>query len=356
MDGTCSGCSEYFEKLHYTFGEYLCKNCIDKRSSDRDGHSGMVEKDVDIENFYEYGLEGLNLIRVKKSNPLFVKLFFEHYPDSKGIVGRQLSYLIYNDEEPIGVIGFASPPYKYNKFCDYFNEDDPNNLSTSILNNNVYRLIKSEKNWATQILRKARETLYIDYKEKYNEKLKGLVTFVELPLEGTLYKADNWDNLGKTQGVKIRRRGKNWKNKWKDIEESVQKHIYAWKYNNYNGKLNNNSLYFSYNHGIRGRFSRLEWLNNIRGIGKVTRKKILNQVDFDDFLRMSQSDLKTIHGIGASTSKKAYYSITENSWKYFVNSRRLKNSNYWKNVLRDRLYNHNNSNLEFILGDDFIGT
>jgi hypothetical protein len=168
---------------------------------------------------------------VPKSHKLYVKWFIEHYPKSKGIVGRQLNFLIYSYGNPIGIIGFASPPLNYKKFNVFFAFDT--NISSSenaklFLNNNVFRIVYSEKNLGTQILKLARKNIYKIYQEKYNQKLLGLVTFIEPPRTGSMYKADNWIYIGETDGVEIKRRGENWINKQYTI--GVKKLIYGYKY------------------------------------------------------------------------------------------------------------------------------
>jgi len=60
-----------------------------------------------------------------------------------------------------------------------------------------------------------RKRIEDDYKKNYGDTLIGLVTFVELPRDGAIYKADNWDYLGLTQGKEMRRQGNHgkWVNK-----------------------------------------------------------------------------------------------------------------------------------------------
>ena len=167
----------------------------------------------------------ISLVRVPKSDPIFATLFLEHYPQSKGILGRQLNYLIMRGGEILGIIGANSPPLNYKKFRKYFNVDNDLNF----LNNNVFRLIVHEKNLGTKVLKPFRKTIKKDYKEKYGDDLIGLVTFVEPPRTGAVYKADNWDYLGMTQGKRCLRRGSlgKWINK--EWSEGTKKHIFARK-------------------------------------------------------------------------------------------------------------------------------
>lgn len=166
--------------------------------------------------------DGIYLERVKKSNGLFGKLFFEHYPGSKGIPGRSLLYLIYRDQNCIGIIGANSPPSNYKIFRTFFLTDN----DQGFMNNNVFRLIENEKNLGTQILRLFRKQVFSDHQQKFSKPLQGLVTFVEPPRSGAVYKADNWIYLGMTQGKRMRR-GLSWE---KEFTDGIPKHIFGYKF------------------------------------------------------------------------------------------------------------------------------
>lgn len=229
------GVTENEAKLYSTFGKYICKKCKEQRQKPNcRGHSGMIyDPNVREEDYFDEGLidKKLYLKLVPKSHKLFVKWFIEHYPKSKGIVGRQINFIIYSYGYPIGIIGFASPPLNYKKFNDFFQLDinkKPSENAKLFLNNNVFRIIHTDKNLGTQILKMAREQVYNLYLQKYNQKLIGLVTFVEPPRKGTVYKADNWIYLGMTEGIEVKRRGKDWTNK--QYINGMKKYVYGYKY------------------------------------------------------------------------------------------------------------------------------
>jgi len=243
------GVSDGEAKLYSTFGKYICKKCLDKRKTGRQGHSGMIyDSNVKEEDFYDNSIANkkLYLKQVPKSHKLFVKWFIEHYPESKGIVGRQINFLIYSYGKPIGIIGFASPPLNYKKFNEFFNLDEkqkPSENAKLFLNNNVFRIVHTEKNLGTQVLKLARQQVYDIYKKKYNQELLGLVTFVEPPRTGALYKADNWIYIGETQGIEVKRRGETWTEK--SYIRGNKKYIYAYKYKNQIKTKKENSIRYS---------------------------------------------------------------------------------------------------------------
>lgn len=232
-------------KYNY-WGRYYCKDCLLKylkkdaeTSSDNssNGHSGMIalnseELKVSLSQLYlfEQSSNYPILIRVPKGNKLFATLYLFHYPQSKGIVGRSLNYIIVYKNKIAGIIGANSPPYSVKAINEFFgiNKENREQKLRQILNNNIFKLIYHEKNLGTKVLKIFRETIKKDYKEKYGDDLIGLVTFVEPPLTGAVYKADNWIYLGMTKGFGVIRRGKNWFDK--NWVKKTQKHIFAYKY------------------------------------------------------------------------------------------------------------------------------
>ncbi len=196
-------------KLYNTFGKLKCKECIVKSKTGIKGHSGMIyDENINFNSYYDIFSKGLELIQVPKSHKLYVKWYIEHYPKSKGIVGRQLNYLIYFNKYPIGIIGVSSPPLNYKIFRNYFETDN----EKLFLNNNVFRIVNKpdDKNIGTKILKLLRNKAQEDYYKKYKDRLIGIATFVEKPRSGAIYKADNWDFLGETQGIEVKRRGDDW--------------------------------------------------------------------------------------------------------------------------------------------------
>jgi len=218
--GICGKCLTYSEKLYPSFGKWICTSCKNSRPKIGTGNSGL--RCTGITDVTPSGND-LCLIKVPKSDGLFGKLFFEHYPNSKGIPGRSLCYLIFKDYECVGIIGANSPPRAYKIFRRYFNNID----ETSYVNNNVFRLIKNEKNLGTKVLKLFRNTVHEDYVRKYNQELIGIVTFVEYPRTGAVYKADNWEYLGETEGKRMRRDKITWE---KIFEVGTKKLIFGYKY------------------------------------------------------------------------------------------------------------------------------
>ena len=177
----------------------------------------MIRKGIKIQNEFDMYDDRIRLELVPKSNEIFCELYLTHYPSSKGIVGRSLNYIIWVNGEVAGIISGNSPPYNYKIFEKFFGitDDTREDMTKQFLNNNAYRVIKKEKNLGTKILKLFRNTIKKDYIKRYGDNLLGLVTFVERPRTGAIYKADNWISLGETQGISVTRRGNlgKWINK-----------------------------------------------------------------------------------------------------------------------------------------------
>jgi len=238
-------CADCGKKGRYGYwGRYYCRECFLKRfGKDPDsvvdskgrGHSGMLPlSDEELKRalgqlFILGSGEDILLIRVPKGNKVFASLYLTHYPQSKGIVGRSLCYLIIYKNQLAGIIGVNSPPYSVeavNKFFGITKENRDEKLRR-ILNNNIFRLIIREKNLGTRVLKVFRRRVKEDYEKIYGDLLEGLITFVEPPLSGAVYKADNWTYLGMTKGYGVLRRGERWfDKKW---VEKTPKHIFAYK-------------------------------------------------------------------------------------------------------------------------------
>lgn len=216
--GKCDRCWGEF-KLFPSFGKWICEKCKQDRPQKGNGNSGLRSGGTRR----RAKTSTLEMVKVPKSDGLFGKLFFEHYPGSKGIPARSLCYLLYDNSICIGIIGVNSPPRNYGIFKRYFEGLDERHF----VNNNVFRLINNEKNLGTQVLKLFRNTIRRDYEQKYRDKLLGIVTFVEPPRTGAMYKADNWDYLGETQGKRMKRDKETWE---KVFTEGVKKHIFGYKY------------------------------------------------------------------------------------------------------------------------------
>lgn len=234
---TCYKCKTEGKCFKY-WGKFYCEKCLVETSGH--GNSGMIAMPKE---WVEHQLMQIHmipesyqrpvLIYVPKGNKLFASLYLSHYPQSKGIVGRSLNYLIIYKGMTAGIIGGNSPPYAVKPIDEFFGitKENRGDMLVRFFNNEVFRIIKSSKNLATMSLKAFRYRVKKDYLERYGCDLIGFITFVEPPRKGSIYLADNWTYLGKTKGFSTKRRGKRWHIRtW---GKTVPKHIYGWKYKEY---------------------------------------------------------------------------------------------------------------------------
>ena len=136
------------------------------------------------------------------------------YVASNDSVGRRIDWLVYHSdytnvlglEKPIGMIGIGSSVYPcpkdilnfLGKKADEYKE--PKHFNT-IANNWRFCMTKSIKNAGTQILKQVRKQAPIEWKKKYGDDLKWLITFVAGGNNGAVYKADNWKQICETAGL-----------------------------------------------------------------------------------------------------------------------------------------------------------
>ena len=158
----------------------------------------------------------IELVEDKTQKQMVKNIIENHhsYVASNDSVGRRIDWLVYHSdytnvlglEKPIGMIGIGSSVYPcpkdilnfLGKKADEYKE--PKHFNT-IANNWRFCMTKSIKNAGTQILKQIRKQAPIEWKKKYGDDLKWLITFVAGGNNGAVYKADNWKQIGETAGL-----------------------------------------------------------------------------------------------------------------------------------------------------------
>tara|TARA_R110000787_G_scaffold279892_1_gene390272 strand:+ start:732 stop:1307 length:576 start_codon:yes stop_codon:yes gene_type:complete len=143
----------------------------------------------------------------KKLVKNIIEKHHSYVPTAKS-VGRRIDWLIYEDDkfpsECIGMIGIGSsvypPPKDMLNYIGMSKNEYKDNFN-SFANNWRFCMTKSIKNAGTQILKQVRELAPIEWKSKYGDNLTHLITFVGGGNNGAVYKADNWNMIGKTAGL-----------------------------------------------------------------------------------------------------------------------------------------------------------
>lgn len=154
---------------------------------------------------------------------------YHSYVPTSDSVGRRIDWLIYEDVEfgarPVGMIGLGSsvyPPPKDILIEMSVSMEQYRSVFNSIANNWRFCMMKSIPNAGTQILKQLRTIAPAAWKQKYDDDLKILITFVAGGNNGAVYLADNWKVIGKTAGLPEH---KSSSMKWDNAEQLKEKFV-----------------------------------------------------------------------------------------------------------------------------------
>lgn len=149
----------------------------------------------------------MQLINCKRTHPLLLANMAIHYSQPKGFVGRNICYLIEHEGTYYGSIVGGSATLHLPGRNEYFGIDKTqlgnivNNIFYHIEPNNGYPF----RNFSIAVIKKFREVILLDWKNKYGDDLIGYESLVELPRTGEIYKRDKWDLIGQTKGYTCKR-------------------------------------------------------------------------------------------------------------------------------------------------------
>ena len=132
------------------------------------------------------------------------------YMNSANIPSRRMSYNVYETKSGnyIGGIGLASSVLALggrDKYIGWDKEARLKNLGKTA-NNYRFCLIKENitiKNVGTMALKLLRTVGAQRWEQKYGDKLVLIETFIKPPWNGSVYRADNWIDVGMTKGSSI---------------------------------------------------------------------------------------------------------------------------------------------------------
>ena len=150
---------------------------------------------------------------------------FHSYVPSTQSVGRRIDWIVFNEGKPVGMIGIGSsvyPPPKDILKHTKLSIKEYKNKFNSFANNWRFCMRESIRNAGTQILKELRRQAPLYWKQKYNDDLLYLITFVAGGNNGAVYKADNWSQIGQTSGLPPH---KSISMKWDTHESLKEKYV-----------------------------------------------------------------------------------------------------------------------------------
>lgn len=130
-----------------------------------------------------------------------------HYLGHRGIIGKQLKYLIYANNQIIAASGWKTGSLNLkvrDKFIGW-NEEEKRKYLDHILNNTRYLIMPWVKiyNLASYLLSRLVKQLIIDWQIKYGKEVFLCETFIDPRyFQGSCYKASNWTLVGESKGYR----------------------------------------------------------------------------------------------------------------------------------------------------------
>lgn len=170
----------------------------------------------------------VTLATTKEEKQVADKLVVDHhsYVASARTVGRVLKYLIYDEDELIGTFwvgsGFKPTP---KAILDYFqvSQKEYDKIFNEVADNKRFAMSKHVKNAGTIAIKLIRKRVKQDWKDRYGDDLKAILTTIGSGKSGAVYKADNWIKIGETAGLPKDR--KSMSMKWNDNEEIKERYV-----------------------------------------------------------------------------------------------------------------------------------
>ena len=170
----------------------------------------------------------VTLATTKEEKQVADKLVVDHhsYVASARTVGRVLKYLIYDEDELIGTFwvgsGFKPTP---KAILDYFqvSQKEYDKIFNEVADNKRFAMSKHVKNAGTIAIKLIRKRVKQDWKDRYGDDLKAILTTIGSGKSGAVYKADNWVKIGETAGLPKDRKAMSMK--WNDNEEIKERYV-----------------------------------------------------------------------------------------------------------------------------------
>ena len=151
---------------------------------------------------------------------------YHSYVASARTVGRCLKYLIYYDNRIIGTFwlgsGFKPTP---KAILNHFNmgQKDYDAIFNSIADNKRFCMCERIPNIGSQVLKHIRNRARTDWRNRYGNDLRAIITTIGPSHNGSVYLADNWKVIGETAGLPSNRQSVSMK--WDDTEGIKEKYV-----------------------------------------------------------------------------------------------------------------------------------
>jgi Domain of unknown function (DUF4338) len=150
----------------------------------------------------------ITLQLIKRTDPIILANMAIHYSHPLGFVGRNICYVVYDDNICYGTIAGGSATLHLpgrNEFFDITKSD-----LNCIINNIFYHIQKVDnkypvRNFTEVVLNLFCNTIAQDWTTRYGNKVLGFESLVELPRTGEIYRRCGWTEVGITKGFTCKR-------------------------------------------------------------------------------------------------------------------------------------------------------
>jgi len=144
----------------------------------------------------------------KRTHPIILSNMANHYSKPRGFVGRNICYLISYDNLYYGsIVGGSATRFLpgRNEFLNITIDK-----LDKVVNNIFFHIDKIDgkypcRNFGQMVLKRFRESIVVDWFNKYNDNVLGFDSLIEIPRTGEIYKRDGWTLVGQTKGFTCKR-------------------------------------------------------------------------------------------------------------------------------------------------------
>ena len=151
---------------------------------------------------------------------------YHSYVSSPRTVGRCMKYIINYDGRDVGTFwvgsGFKPTP---KSILNHFNmsQSEFDGIFNEVADNKRFCMMERIPNLGTQILKSIRNRVRSDWKNRYDDDLRAIVTTIGGDKTGSVYLADNWKLIGETAGLPTNRKSVSMK--WDGKESIAEKFV-----------------------------------------------------------------------------------------------------------------------------------
>ncbi len=170
----------------------------------------------------------IRIAETKEDKKIADEMVIQHhsYVSSARTVGRCMKYIITYNGKDIGTFwvgsGFKPTP---KSILNHFgmSQSEYDNIFNEVADNKRFCMVERIPNIGSQILKVIRTRVKTDWKNRYGNNLRAIVTTIGADKTGAVYLADNWKKIGETAGLPANRKSVSMK--WDNKESISEKYV-----------------------------------------------------------------------------------------------------------------------------------